>query len=61
MMNIEDDFIPTPYSGVLNARLQQQDEIYSTRLTFYISVQWFFLHPFEHLINPATILGYSPM
>jgi hypothetical protein len=60
-MNSENDFIPTPYSGVLNARLQQEHEINSTILTFYISIQWFLLHPFEHLIKPATILRYRPM
>jgi hypothetical protein len=49
MMNNENDFIPTPYSGVLNARLQKEDETNSTSLTFYISMQWFLLHPFEHL------------
>jgi hypothetical protein len=47
MMNNEIDFIPTPHSGVLIARLQQEDKIYSTKLTLYISMQCLLLHPFE--------------
>jgi hypothetical protein len=61
MMNTKNDFIPTPYPNVLDATLQQEGEIYSTRLTFSISMHWFLLHPFEHLTNPATILRYRPM
>jgi hypothetical protein len=60
MMNDENDVISTPYSGILNAILQQE------RNLFY-KINLLHLHAmvapsfFEHPINPATILQYRPM